>query len=488
MLRRQITFIPLYILALGAAFVAFRAVEPDFYLGGIQVNEPDHQAWVRALDKAGLNTVAVTIYAHQGDWDTANLWFDDDAPWVVNEIRVAKKRGLRVVLVLRVALDHAFERNRFFWHGMIMPETDAMVEEWFERYGRFVDQWARVAENEGIDVLAVASEMNALTNTVPVVEVPSLEEYWSNEEKVEREQGRLLEHAEVIESRHLELRGGAGYEALEPYLLDEASAHRAWARRLARLDEEDPVAAINRRRELLEQRWIDLIEHTRSLYTGTLTYAANFDQYESVGFWNRLDLIGVNAYFPLRRRLLPGSDERDLAAHLTAGWTRELSRLDAFRGARGLERYRVLFTEIGYVRRANSTIEPWAARGFSVLRAGAGGDLMIWEDQEPDERERALAVRALYDAHLALGGEMLAGLLYWKLSTVDSHRTIEPFVLLLGEPRSDPLLGELRRFTRDLRMDRLRHALALRLGFGAGPDTASGLAGSGMPPPDHPPG
>ena len=107
----------------GVVVRSSRTADKTFFLGGIQVNEPDQEAWVRTLDEVGMNTVAVTVYARQGDWDSANLWFDDEAPWAVNEIRVAKARGLKVVLVLRVALDHAFERNKFFWHGMIMPHT-----------------------------------------------------------------------------------------------------------------------------------------------------------------------------------------------------------------------------------------------------------------------------------------------------------------------------------------------------------------------------
>ena len=171
------------------------SLEPEFLLGGIQVNEPDHEAWMRALERAEMNTVAVTVYAKQGDWDSSNLWFEDQEPWVMAEIRTAKAAGLKVVLVLRVALDHAFSRNKFFWHGMIQPRTDDDLADWFWRYRRFTERWAAIAETEGVDVLAVASELNALTNTLPIDELPALEEYWTNAEKVDREHARLLGHA-----------------------------------------------------------------------------------------------------------------------------------------------------------------------------------------------------------------------------------------------------------------------------------------------------
>jgi len=63
------------------------------YVGGIQVNEADHDAWAVAVEGAGLNTVAVTVYAMQGDWDTDHLWWDREDPAVVSEIRAARARG-----------------------------------------------------------------------------------------------------------------------------------------------------------------------------------------------------------------------------------------------------------------------------------------------------------------------------------------------------------------------------------------------------------
>ena len=54
-----------------------RAGKDGLLVGGIQVNEPSLGRWVEALDEAGLDTVAVTDYAKQGDWDSANLWWDE---------------------------------------------------------------------------------------------------------------------------------------------------------------------------------------------------------------------------------------------------------------------------------------------------------------------------------------------------------------------------------------------------------------------------
>jgi hypothetical protein len=458
---RRIVFVLLVLIVAGFAAAVWSGNEP-FYLGGIQVNEADHGAWVEALADSDMNTVEVTVYARQGDWDSAHLWFEEEEPWVVAETRAAKARGLKVVLVLRVALDHAFEGNKFFWHGMIMPRSDDLVSEWFRLYGDFVRQWARIAHEEDIDVLAIASELNALTNTVPVAEIPVLEEYWANQEKVARENAKILAHGDVIEEREIWVRGNEGYEGLEPFLDDRSAAHARWARQVAWLDTDSPLRRINARRGLLRQHWTDLIQRTREVYAGPLTYAANFDQYEMVDFWDQLDLLGINAYFPLRGRDLPDTASEDRTALFAARWIHILSSIRAFGRAQGIAEPRVLFTELGYVRRANSTIQPWAAHGFSVLSSTEGPRLMVWEDQPEDPHERAQAVAGLYQANLDLGGDLLAGILYWKLSTEPAHLEVEPFVLIIGDRADDdPLLREMQRFTRRLRWDRRkRGALA----------------------------
>ena len=85
---------------------------------------------------------------------------------------------------------------------------------------------------------------------------------------------------------------------------------------------------------------------------------------------------------------------------------------------------------------------------------------MIWEEQPDDPTEGAQAVRGLYEANLAMGGDFLAGILYWKLSTEPAHLEVEPFVLIIGERAgNDPLLGELERFTTELPIDRRRSRL-----------------------------
>lgn len=434
-------------LALGTAARRYEPPRPaSFRLGGIQVNEPDPEAWVEALRRNGFNTVSVTDYAMQGDWDSANLWFDGATEAEVAEIRAAKEAGLSVVLILRVALDHAFDRNEFLWHGMIQPATEVELAAWFRRYTSFALHWARIARAEGVDVLVIGSELNALTSTAssPEPELPVLHAWYLDAVQRQAETAALLTHRERIEERHLVPRGRQGYPDLASYRQALVVAERAWAEATA-----PSITALERRRRLLEAHWGTLIGRVREVYDGPLGYAANFDQYREVGFWSLLDVVGINAYFPLRPELTARRGPGALWPRLVEGWDGVLEEIETFRREEGLWQP-VLFTEMGYTDRADSTVQPWASRGFTLVPA-AGRDepeLVIWEDRPAAPLERALAVRALAAARRERDAGWLTGALYWKLSTVPSHADIEPFVLLLDAP--DPLHQALRELSTDL--------------------------------------
>lgn len=54
-----------------------------------------------------------------------------------------------------------------------------------------------------------------------------------------------------------------------------------------------------------ENFWRDLIKEVKTIYKGKITYAANWDEYQLVKFWDELDYIGIDAYFPLTSDTLP---------------------------------------------------------------------------------------------------------------------------------------------------------------------------------------
>lgn len=98
--------------------------------------------------------------------------------------------------------------------------------------------------------------------------------------------------------------------------------------------------------------WLALIEEIRRTYSGRLTYAANWDQIETVPFWDRLDLIGVHAYFPLSSSVTPPT------AELESSWGAVFSRLREL--SRRLGDLPIFFAEIGYNRSSNAASEPWS--------------------------------------------------------------------------------------------------------------------------------
>ena len=100
-----------------------------------------------------------------------------------------------------------------------------------------------------------------------------------------------------------------------------------------------------------EADWRRVIAAVRRVYRGRLTYAANWDgEVDSVRFWDALDDISVQAYYPLSSAGNPG------LAELQSGWRRWDRELE--RAAARWNR-RVIFTEVGYKSARHSAERPW---------------------------------------------------------------------------------------------------------------------------------
>jgi len=97
--------------------------------------------------------------------------------------------------------------------------------------------------------------------------------------------------------------------------------------------------------------WRVLIQDVRQVYSGEITYAANwYKEYDKITFWEELDYIGIQAYFPLVDNECPSVED------VSEGWGKYLPGLAAFS-----EQYcrKILFTELGYKSTADSGITPW---------------------------------------------------------------------------------------------------------------------------------
>ena len=99
-----------------------------------------------------------------------------------------------------------------------------------------------------------------------------------------------------------------------------------------------------------EAFWRQLIQKIRARYSGKLTYAANWDEYDKIQFWDALDYIGVNAYFPLVDSPTPELSD------LIKAWQEPLKTIRQFSEK---QKKPVLFTEFGYLSVDGCAYKTW---------------------------------------------------------------------------------------------------------------------------------
>ena len=142
--------------------------------------------------------------------------------------------------------------------------------------------------------------------------------------------------------------------------------------------------------------WASLIARVRVIYGGLLTYAANAvepaDEFTSVSFWGRLDLLGADVYTPLTDRTSP------TRAELVAGWRRNRYGHDMVAALRNFQQAHgkpLVFTEIGY-------------------RSGDGANRTPWDygaSMAPDPGEQADCYAAMYEVFS--GETWMKGPFWW---------------------------------------------------------------------------
>ena len=104
--------------------------------------------------------------------------------------------------------------------------------------------------------------------------------------------------------------------------------------------------------------WKNLIQEVRSVYSGKITYAANwYNEYEKISFWEDLDYIGIQAYFPLVK------NKYQSVQQISKGWNKHFPAIAAIH-----KKYnrKILFTEMGYKSTADSAIKPWEWIDYSA--------------------------------------------------------------------------------------------------------------------------
>ena len=137
-----------------------------------------------------------------------------------------------------------------------------------------------------------------------------------------------------------------------------------------------------------EEEWTAIVRRVRSIYSGSLVYAANWGaEFEEFGAWELFDYLGVDAYYPLAGDPEASDDELLRGAHVM------LDRIGAVSLRSGR---RVLFTEIGFASTRASWVRPWEGH----LNA------------EPSVTDQLRSYRAVTEA--MEGREWIAGVLWWE--------------------------------------------------------------------------
>lgn len=394
------------------------------WVGGLQRDATNRKKWVQDLHSIGMNTVEVTAYAKQGTWNRADLQFEEPSTAVLQEIRTAKKLGMKVVLILRTEIDTSNQENDFLWHGMIYPESEEDLKSWFARYQQFASMWAEVAEQEEVDMLVIGSELNALFATHPTEVVPNLHSYLLGKKFQEKYKKRIFSHLEHVPTAFQQELSLPGYENLQACIIAEGDKKEEWAKVISFKDSPNRVDAINQRRRLMAQYWKGLIGHTRTIYSGKVSIAANFDNYRELDFWSELDCLSINAYFPLRSPFTEGEEV------MFNSWLKWFTEINSFREYAGILDRPVFFTELGYSPYSGSAVTPWSGDGFSLVRDSRKDSLFFWRNQKKDTTERNLAVKTLVQS-VRQSNFPLQGVLYWKFATQEFNVAEDPFSLKL---------------------------------------------------------
>lgn len=280
-----------------------------------------------------VNSLSLVFPLFQDNWTASTVWVDEEVTPSKEGLRLfireSHKRGFTVML--RPLLDEESLMLDGKWRGNIEPQDKVA---WFESYTHLVLDYAKLAEEEGVEILNIGTEFNSL----------------------ERE----------------------------------------------------------------TKQWVKLIEAVRGVYHGQLIYSVNWwnDSYD-IGFWEKLDLIGVDAYFPL------DAPKEATVEQLIAAWQPWIAQMAQFQA---LFDKRLVFTELGAASQTGSHQKPW-----------------VWQHNTSIDLE---AQRIYYAAACRQASLQLVNGIYWWSVGLDlpSNPKEDPGYNPLGKPAED----EIRRCFREI--------------------------------------
>lgn len=170
-----------------------------------------------------------------------------------------------------------------------------------------------------------------------------------------------IEHAqknglEVTLKPHVDIMGGQWRGNLAPANIDTwFASYRDFIFHYADIAGETGVAHFVVGTELAslnkyENRWRTLIKLVRERYEGTILYAASWNEFERISFWDAVDIAGINAYFPLTHLKNP------TLIDLLAGWQFWMQRIQQWHNHINKN---VVFSEIGYTKWDGTNMRPF---------------------------------------------------------------------------------------------------------------------------------
>lgn len=261
---------------------------------------------IEALLPVGVTHISQTPFGWQESPESPNLkwevhrpkiWWGESLLGMKATITEARNRQIQTLLK-----PHIWVKGH--WPGAIQMQSEADWQEWFSNYAAFILFYAQFAEEEGVPILCIGTELELTSEK--------------------------------------------------------------------------------------EQEWRSIIKAIRAVYSGKITYAANFTEYQKIKFWDALDYIGIQAYFPLANK------EDPTVSFLNQKWAKQI---------RDIERVQkkfnkpVIFTEIGYCNTADAAISPW-----------------IWPSDRKgsrlSEEVQASCYRSFFET--VWGKDWLAGVYFWK--------------------------------------------------------------------------
>ncbi len=109
--------------------------------------------------------------------------------------------------------------------------------------------------------------------------------------------------------------------------------------------------------------WRGLIKEIKKEYSGKITYASNWDNYMNITWWDEVDYIGIDSYFPLAEGDSPSLEE------IKAGWVPLKEELQSFSKE---WKKRILFTEYGF-----QSVKGGAGKHWEVDKSHENADMEV---------------------------------------------------------------------------------------------------------------